>query len=136
MTPNVPPLRAPSAPSAPQSSFRDMLRTGKVQVGDATPTVHTKYTTDDQDIIIRIPKKHAFNDLRTKEEHTNDDGKRVKASATLVISAIADERSDLTMAFVDNKGGNVLKMTAKPSININVGLNWRDIEVEPLPASE
>lgn len=131
MTPVIAPL-ASNVPIAPTSSFRERLLEGNVSNGATTPTLHQDFTTEGDFIVIRIPKHYMFADLRTKDASVDETGKKTNESATLVISATADKKADLAMSFMHRDKGRVLVMDAKKSINLNIGLNFRDLKVMAL----
>jgi hypothetical protein len=111
----------------------DILLNG-IKVEDSKPIYHMEFTSDDDHIIVKIPRQIAYENLRRVTE-MGEDGK-IKRSATLVCSASAREGSELTISFPNVAAGKVVTIPCKPTLNLNVGLVWRNAETETMAVEQ
>lgn len=118
------PIQAPLAQARPNALRAALLAGEKME--DTAVILRTTFSQQGDDIVIRIPRTTAFSNLRVKDEIK--DGKPLR-SATLVINAMADDKADLLMSFPDATTGKVVQMPCKPSINVNLGMVWRQAKV-------
>lgn len=133
MTPVLPPL-AGNRP-AMRRSLADRILDNEV-ISDSKATLHTTFSTDAEFLIIKVPRATAWGNLRIKDELDPETNKQ-KQSATLVISATAAEGSDLDFTFPHVTKGVKVTMPMKPTINLSLGLVYRQFKTETLaPAGE
>lgn len=128
MHPVAPPLAQTTHQVAEQPSFRDRIRNRTLAVVNHAAMMRSTYTTEQHDgkeyIVIRVPKEVALDDIRWKEEKDANTGK-ITQSATLVISCSQAADADPDVFVMDAEKDQLITLPCKPTINLNVGLDWR-----------
>lgn len=123
------PLKPPVA-SLPTLSFRDRLRRGQVKKArDNQATLHRPLESDDNFILIRIPRNLSYSDLRTKDAFVDEAGKQHKETAMLTVSTSALKDADYTMSFTDEENSIRLDMPARTSVTCNITLDYGAVQL-------